>query len=127
MHRQVAARGDARLEVAWQRYVDLDAWPDWSPQIRGVRCDRRTLVGGLRGTVAGPFGVAVPFEVLSVDAAARQWVWRASLLGSTVEMTHLLRTDGDHTVATLIAEGPAIVVLPYLPLATVALGRLTRA
>ncbi|WP_291525616.1 hypothetical protein [Branchiibius sp. NY16-3462-2] len=62
-----------------------------------------------------------------MDTAARQWVWRASLLGSAVEMTHLLRTDGDQTVATLIAEGPAIVVLPYLPLATVALGRLTRA
>lgn len=127
MRRQVAARGDAPLEVAWQRYVDLDSWRDWSPQIREVRSDQRTLAAGLSGTVQGPLGVGVPFEVLSVDKTARQWVWRASILGSAVEMIHLLRTEGDQTVATLIAEGPAIVVLPYLPLATVALGRLTQA
>lgn len=127
MRGQVGGRGDASVETAWQRYADLDAWSDWSPQIRKVRSDRRQLAPGLRGAVVGPFGLAVPFEVLAVDSAARQWVWRVSMLGVKVQMTHALRVEGDRTVASLIADGPAVVVLPYLPIAAVALGRLTRA
>lgn len=76
--------------------------------------------------MVGPPPIQVPFEVLSVDESARTWSWRVSLLGTAVTMTHLLGTDGDQSVATLVADGPAVVVLPYLPLAALALGRLTR-
>ncbi|PWJ27446.1 polyketide cyclase/dehydrase/lipid transport protein [Branchiibius hedensis] len=126
VQRSVAARGRLTVEDCWQRYADLDQWQTWSPQIREVRASSRRLVEGLRGTVVGPVGIQVAFEVLAVDTAARQWKWRVNMGGAKVTMTHLLGTDGDRSVATLIADGPAIVVLPYLPVAALALSRLTR-
>lgn len=127
MRRQVVGRGDATVEVAWQRYVDLDAWSDWSPQIRGVRSDQRRLVPGLRGAVLGPVGLTVPFEILEIDEHEHRWRWQVQLLGRRIELTHLLDSEGGRTVATLVVDGPALLVLPYLPVAAVALGGLTRA
>lgn len=127
MQRSISVRGSASVETCWQRYADLDLWQTWSPQIRSVQASSRELAQGLRGIVHGPVGIQVAFEVLSVDPSARQWRWRVRPLGADVEMTHLLGTDGQQSVATLIATGPAIVVLPYLPAAGLALGRLTRA
>lgn len=127
MQRGIAARGPAPVGLCWERYDDVDLWATWSPQIRGVDAPRRRLQEGLRGQVLGPMGIRAPFEVLDVDPVARQWSWRSQLAGASVTMTHLLGSDGDQSVATLIADGPAVVVLPYLPLAALALGRLTRA
>jgi hypothetical protein len=74
--------------------------------------------------------VPLPFEVLAVDEsdpARRLWRWRAGALGVHVELEHVVEPvlsvpGGSRTV--LIVSGPAPVVVPYLPLAWLALRRL---
>ena len=85
---------------------------------------------GTNGVVRGPLGVPLPFEVLDVDEsdpARRTWRWRAGALGVHVELEHVVEPDasrpgGSRTV--LVLSGPAPVVVPYLPLAWLALHRL---
>ena len=36
MHLSLHVTGDADPATAWERYADLDAWTQWSPQIRRV-------------------------------------------------------------------------------------------
>ena len=87
---------------------------------------------GTKGLVRGPLGVPLPFEVLAVDEsdpARRSWRWRAGALGVRVELEHVVEPDrsrlgGSRTV--LVLSGPAPVVVPYLPVARVALHRLVR-
>ena len=91
------ATGPLPADQAWERYADLDRWPRWAPQISGVAVSGpgpRRLRPGLEGTVRAAGFVHVPFEVLAVDEQARTW----------------LRTTG-----------PALVVLPYSPVAFIAL------
>jgi hypothetical protein len=81
--------------------------------------------------VRGPLGVPLPFEVLDVDEsdpARRTWRWRAGALGVHIELEHVVEPDarsgGSRT--ELVLSGPAPVVVPYLPLARLALHRLVR-
>ena len=52
---RISVVGPARPDDVWQRYVHLDAWPGWSPQIRRVDPAGSDLEAGLAGVVqAGP-------------------------------------------------------------------------
>lgn len=133
VHREIAVTGQQPPDEVWDRYVRPARWSQWSPRITGVDYAPRRLVPGTKGLVRGPLGVPLPFEVLDVDesdAARRSWRWRAGALGVYVELEHVVEPDasrlgGSRTI--LVLSGPAPVVVPYLPLARLALHRLVSA
>jgi len=66
--------------------------------------------------------VHVPFEVLAVDEQARTWSWRVRVGPVTLTLDHGIEDLGaDGTRTWLRTTGPALVVLPYSPVAFVAL------
>ena len=80
----------------------------------------------LTGRVHGLFGVTADFEVLSVDEMLRTWSWRVRSGPATLTLHHAVLEVAEGTQTTLEIEGPAVVVLPYAPVAQVALRRLVR-
>jgi hypothetical protein len=126
-----AVDGAADVDTAWARYARPSRWPSWSPQLRAVDVGpdvQDRLVPGLRGTVRGPVPPALPFEVTAVDDAARTWSWTVHLGPVPLHLEHgvepLPARAGCR--ATLRMTGPWPLVLGYLPLARLALGRLVR-
>ena len=121
------ATGRLGVDEAWERYADLDRWSHWAPQISGVSAEHRRLRPGLKGTVRAAGVVHVPFEVLAVDEAARTWSWRVRVGPVLLRLDHGVEParadDGPQVVSRtwLRTTGPAPVVLPYAPLALVAL------
>ena len=113
--------------MIWERYADLEGWSTWAPQIDGVEANSRRLQAGLRGTVCVAAGlVRLPFEVDDVDEHARTWSWRVSIGPITLALGHGVDARESGGRAWLTTTGPAVVVLPYLPLACLALGSLVR-
>ncbi len=108
----------------WHRYTDPASWPGWAPQIRGVDVTEAVLERGTRGTVHGPLLVRVPFRIRSVDHRARRWSWRAGfgLLG--VDMDHGVDEAQDGSRAWVRIHAHRYLVLPYVPVARLALRRL---
>jgi hypothetical protein len=130
LRREITVEGPQSPDEVWDRYVRPARWPQWSPQIRGVDYALEHLAPGTTGVVRGPLQVPVPFEVLAVedaDPSRRAWRWRAGARGVHVELEHVVepapsRPGGSRT--RLVLSGPAPVVVPYLPLAWLALRRL---
>jgi len=124
----IAAVGTAEPAVVWDRYVGPARWPEWSPQIRSVDCPDEVIRSGSRGTVHGPCGVGVDFEVLDIDGEKLRWSWRVLVAGIRLTMDHGVDAGdfGTGTRTTLDISGPAPIVLGYAPLARLALGRLVR-
>ncbi|HEX2903660.1 MAG TPA: SRPBCC family protein [Jatrophihabitans sp.] len=123
MRRHLVVRGSAPVQLMWDRYVRPVHWPEWSPQIRRVDYAAQSLRPGTRGVVHGPAGVRVPFAITAVDPMGRSWRWTVQLGPVRVRLAHLV-TDGG---TELVVEGPAPIVLAYLPVAHLALTRLVRA
>ena len=131
MRTSISAVGRVAPGVAWERYADLDRWREWAPQITGVDVagaedvPRRRLRPGLRGTVRALGVVRVPFEVLTVDEAARTWSWRVAIGPVRLHLDHGVEPVGPEgrrgTRTWLVTTGPAPLVAPYTPLALVAL------
>lgn len=128
MRRVVGASGRLDPDAAWERYAVPAAWSSWSPQIRRVEASGARIVEGMAGVVHGPIGLLVSFEVLRVDERRRWWSWRVHAGPVVLRLEHevLARPDGGSDT-TLDVDGPALVVLAYLPVATVALRRLVSA
>lgn len=127
MRRGVSASGPLPPDAVWERYADLSAWKEWSPQIRWVESSGDRLAPGLTGTVHGVLGVRVRFTVLAVDGSARTWSWRVRSGPVTMLLHHAVLAGRDGgTSTTLEIEGPAPAVLAYAPVAQVALRRLVR-
>ena len=128
--REIAVTGPQSPDEVWDRYVRPVRWSHWAPQITGVDYALERLVPGTKGLVRGPLRVPLPFEVLAVDESdprRRSWRWRAGALGVHVELEHVVEPDpsragGSRTI--LVLSGPALLVVPYLPLARLALNRL---
>jgi hypothetical protein len=130
--------GKAPPDVVWERYAVPARWPSWSPQIRRVVADTERIATGTRGTVHGPPGVRVAFEVEDVDESARSWRWRVHpVLGGlrvpldlVLDHAVLAAAGGGSTTTLTIRTEPVIalpVALGYAPLARLALHRLVRA
>lgn len=122
----VSATGSIDADRAWERYMNPDLWPQWAPQIQGVETEADRLSAGTRGTVKGPLGFAVDFEVDEVNEAAWTWSWHAwwqnRILGLQLEHGVLRTATGTKTWLTVHGTPP--LVLPYLPVAQFALTRL---
>ena len=130
MRATVAASGPAAPDVVWNRYIHPERWHEWSPQTHSVDYPDDTLGGGGCGTVHGPCRIAVDFEVLAVTREKRCWSWRVQIAGISLDMVHgvevLIGSAADATRTTLEISGPPPIVLGYLPIARIALGRLVR-
>ena len=122
----VEASGAADPETVWYRYVHPARWHEWSPQISSVDYPAPTIAAGGRGTVHGPFGVGVAFEILRVDHDKRCWAWRVTVAGITLVLGHDVFAQASGSSTTLDITGPAPVVIGYAPIARIALGRLVR-
>ncbi len=119
----VRATGAASSTQAWQRYVELDRWATWSPQVQRVEADGRLLVPGLTGRVVGPLGVSVGFRV--TDVRDREWTWEVSLpAGLGLVMRHVVLEHPRGCRTELHLRGPAPLVVGYAVPARVALRRL---
>lgn len=122
----VRARGPLGPAAVWERYARPATWSSWSPQIRHVDCHRERLAAGVEGRVVGPLGIAVPFTVDEWDDAERRWTWTVRFGPVRLRLEHGVdaRAEGSSTFVRI--HGPAPIVLPYLPLARLALHRLLR-
>lgn len=119
----VRATGTASPAQAWQRYVELDRWPTWSPQVTRVEADGRRLCPGLTGRVVGPLGVSVGFRV--TDVHDREWTWEVSLpAGLSLVMRHVVLAHPHGSQTELHLRGAAPLVVGYAVPARVALQRL---
>lgn len=122
----VAATGPAAPEDVWDRYRYPARWPEWAPQIRSVDYPDQQISSGVRGTVRGPLGFGVEFEILDVDEVQRTWSWRVIVVGITLTLQHAVGADKRGTRTELSIDGSAPIVLGYIPIARIALGRLVR-
>ena len=121
-----SADSTAAPAAAWALLSRPDAWPAWSPHLRGA--------WGLGGDEVrtGAYGAARLLGVLPVPAritarSERAWTWRVGL----VEMTHRAdpRAGGGCTVAIeLCAPGPLepVIARAYGPVIAFTLRRLAR-
>jgi hypothetical protein len=138
LRRAVEVSGPRPADDVWDRYFRPARWPEWSPQIRSVEYPAATLQPGTRGTVRGPGGLPVRFRIETVvpDGAVRTWSWVARAAGVEMRLWHTVEAvapggsqdeeDEAGTRTVLAIEGPAPVVLLYLPVARLALHRLVR-
>lgn len=122
------AHGDATPQQAWERYADPQRWSQWSPQVQRVESSTPRLTAGMTGTVRAGLlprpTLGVPFEVLTVDDAARTWTWRVRLGPVRLHLEHGVEAADGGSATWLRLSGPLPVVTAYAPVARFALGRL---
>lgn len=95
-----------------------------NPQIRGVETSADRLRAGVTGRVQASVGIGVAFVVTDVDPGRHTWSWLVHVAGRWFTLHHGLMAVAMGTRATLAIEGPAALVLPYAPVARLALRRL---
>ncbi|CAL9332536.1 SRPBCC family protein [Streptomyces sp. Tu 3180] len=120
------ATGPARPATVWQRYADVDQWASWSPQIRAVHANGRTLAPGLSGTVESVVGVRAAFTVEAVDHRRHRWTWRVRLGPVRLRLDHEVHAHPRGSRTSLVMDGPVLAAAAYAPFARLALRRLVR-
>lgn len=123
---RIEVTGPATPTVVWQRYTDPALWPTWAPQIRGVTGTVEPVLPGDKGWVLGPLVARVPFEVLEVDPDERRWAWRVGMRPAALVMEHGVDRRPEGSCAWVDIRAPRLLVLPYAPVALLALRRLVR-
>lgn len=105
--------------AVWDLLVDLDAWPNWGPTIRGATLDEphTELALGATGTVRTSLLVAVPFVVTEFDPG-REWAWTVAGIPAT---RHRLDPLGDGARVSIAVPWWAA---PYLTVCAIALRRI---
>ncbi len=126
MRTTIHARGPRSPALVWERYAVPDNWPVWAPYILGVECTEPRIVPGSTGRVRGPLGVSVAFAVTAVDESAGTWSWDVALGPLALSLDHGVAVAGSGTRTWLTVDGPAPVLVSYLPLARLSLEFLVR-
>jgi hypothetical protein len=125
------AHGSAPVALVWERYADPALWSSWAPQIQRVDTGLPRLAAGGTGTVRAGLlhrpTLGIPFRVLAVDEAAREWSWEARLGPLRLRLEHGVTAHVDGSATWLRVHGPLPVILVYAPVARIALGRLVAA
>lgn len=119
-------QGRAKADVVWERYARPELWPTWAPQITAVETNAQRLIRGVTGRVHGLLGVRVAFTVVAVDETDRTWAWEVRFGPLRLYLRHGVEARADGSATWVTVRGPGLAVLPYLPLARVALRRLVR-
>jgi hypothetical protein len=121
------AHGDQFVDDVWERYVEPDRWPEWAPQIKSVSASADRLAVGVTGMVQPLIGPSIPFTVTAFDEAQRSWSWRVGWSIFAVNLDHSVSHHDVGSATNLRVRGLSFVVVPYLPLAQIALRRLVDA
>lgn len=126
---RVHVTGRADPETVWQRYVQPQLWPTWSPQIRSVEYPHPTLRPGTKGVVRTVGGIGISFTVEEVDESRCTWAWRVKTRGLTLHLSHGVEpADGPGSRTWLEVTGPPVISPVYARVAAIiALPRLVRA
>ncbi|MEJ7795353.1 MAG: SRPBCC family protein [Nocardioides sp.] len=119
----VSVEGPAAPTEVWRRYTSPAAWPGWAPQITHVKSPDDPIRPGTRGVVHGPLLVRVPFRILDVDPVGRRWSWRVGVGPLGLRMEHGVDEVPAGSRAWVRIHAPAVLVLPYSPVARLALRR----
>lgn len=125
--RRLQAIGAARPEVAWGRYLQIAAWPTWSPQILSVETEAARIALGVTGTVHALGGLRLPFTITAVNQQARSWSWLVRWGPVSMTLNHEVHPHARGCRTVLSMEGPGLVLLGYAPAAWLALQRLVAA
>ncbi len=126
MRATLQSTGHAPASEVWERYMEPAQWKIWAPQITGVDYGGERLTAETTGRVLGPLGVPIEFRVHSIDERSWTWAWSAWFQNQAIgiDLTHGVVSRPSGTRAWLTVDGPAPLVLPYLPVAKFALHRL---
>lgn len=119
----ISVDGPAAPAEVWRRYTSPPAWPGWAPQIRYVDTPDDPISAGSRGVVHGPLLLRVPFEILDVDHATRRWSWRVGVGPVGLRMEHGVDDAPTGSRVWVRIHAPSLLVLPYVPVARLALRR----
>jgi len=96
-----------------------------------VETDQQRLTAGGTGTVRAGLlprpTLGIPFRVLAVDEAAREWSWQARFGPLRLRLEHGVTSHLTGSSTWLRVHGPLPVILAYAPVARIALGRLVAA
>lgn len=122
----IAAEGSAAVADVWARYTQPTLWPTWAPQIRAVDVDGDVLAPGMVGVVHGPLLIRVPFRIRDVDPVRLRWSWQVGYGPIGIRLDHGVDAVGAGSRAWVRMHVPALLALPYEPLAALALRRLVR-
>ena len=117
VHRVIAAPPQA----AWELLVDLDAWPQWGPSVKGAELDHpyRELALHATGAVHTSLGVKVPFVITDFDPG-RHWAWKVAGIPAT---GHRVQPAGDGARVTMEVPWWAA---PYVTVCALALRRIEK-
>ncbi|MER6349576.1 SRPBCC family protein [Streptomyces sp. NPDC001595] len=125
-HLTLKAVGPAEPATVWERYVQVDRWADWSPQIKAVHADRRRIAPALTGSVESIAGLRIAFVIERVDDDRRSWSWRVRLGPVRLRLQHSVQAHPRGSSTSLTLHGPLPVLVAYAPLAQLALRRLVK-
>lgn len=110
----------APLSTTWRLLIDTQAWPDWGPSVRAVRCASRFIGPNVHGRVRTPLGLWLPFQVTDWEPET-SWSWTVAGIAAT---GHRVTPAGPAaTLVTFTVPGWALL---YLPICRTALGSLDR-
>ena len=119
----VSADGPADAAEVWRRYTSPAEWPGWAPQISAVDTADDPIRTGTSGVVLGPLLVRVPYRILEVDPVGQRWEWRVGVGPLGLRMEHGVDELATGSRAWVRIHAPTVLVLPYRPLARLALRR----
>lgn len=123
---RISAKGPLPADEVWRRYTTVEEWSTWAPHIRSVSGMNGAIRGGSAGVVHGVGGLHVPFEVVSVDPARREWIWLVGPGAVSLRMRHQVETCDQGSVASMTVERPRWITPVYAPMAWCALRRLVQ-
>ena len=124
VRQRLEAAGPVDAALAWQRYAEPALWPTWSPHLRRVDYAHERLRAGTPGRVFGPGGVWLNFWIEDVSEPDRSWTWLVRRGPVSMVLEHGVEATAGGSRTWLAIRGPAPLVVPYLPVARLALRRL---
>ncbi len=126
MRATIHAHGPRSADLVWERYARPELWPRWAPYILGVDTSDERIRAGSTGRVRGPLRLSATFVVTALDEAARTWSWHVTAGPLSLSLDHGVAAAGSGSRTWLTVDGPAPLLLAYLPPARISIELLVR-